>query len=187
MCRFAPRYSFSLSAALLITAFLLRGVALAGFDRASPRPGEVAQVSPPLVAVFADADLEPAAVNALQVQNQDLKRVDQGDGQVDPNNRRRLFVGLLNNVPAGRYVVSFVMTAALDSSTDRGQFAFYVIQQPTAEDRSLDGKLSLSSRQRPPTKPADNSATAELLAGGVAAAVVLAGGAWYAVSRRRDV
>jgi methionine-rich copper-binding protein CopC len=73
-------------------------------ERSEPRVGAIVRTAPTRVQIWFDGDLEPA-FSRLMVTDGRGERVDRGDSQVDPQNRRVLRVSLLP-IPPGTYKVS---------------------------------------------------------------------------------
>jgi hypothetical protein len=86
------------------------------------------------------------------------QEVDTGDTTVDDANRKHFSVGLQQNLPQGRYIVSFMNQSDEDGEQDHGQFAFYVGQQPTAQQKAADAALNITSQaDDTPAKSSSNT------------------------------
>ena len=176
-----------LAAALLYGALTGggRSAHAAAFDRSNPRPGQVLISAPARIEIYTVADLAPAEANAIDVRTADLREVDLRDVTVDPVNPRRLSVGLVPSLGAGRYVVSFV-DQTVDGSLDRGQFSFYVVTPPTTDERRADSHLSVGGPATAQNAaPAGNAQPVVALAIAVALAGTISAGTAIALRRRR--
>jgi methionine-rich copper-binding protein CopC len=110
-----------------------------------------------------------AGANDIAVTASDGSRVDTGTTAIDDNDRRHFSVGLVGNLPPGRYLVAFKTLSDQDGEADHGSFAFYVGRQPTADEQAQDGKLTLTSQD----EDASTSSSHIGLYAGVAGAVVV--------------
>ena len=81
---------------------------------------------------------------------------------LDDADRQHLSVGLLPNLPNGRYQVSFQTLSDVDGDLNHGQFAFYVGGGPTAEQQRSDSILTLTDTP-PPNTSASQSGVRGLL------------------------
>jgi copper resistance protein C len=108
---------------------ILLGVALYAGDtwahafpeRAEPRVGATVRTAPTRVQIWFDGDLEPA-FSRLAVTDGRGVRVDRGDSQVDPQNRRVLRVNL-PPIPPGTYKVNWGVLA-VDGHRTEGDYTF---------------------------------------------------------------
>jgi methionine-rich copper-binding protein CopC len=113
-------------AALVAAALLLApgpGWAHAFPDHSEPRVGHTLDAPPPSVRIWFDGEIEPV-FSTLRVENADHRRVDRGDGRVDPSDRTLLEVGL-PALPPGRYHV-FWSVIARDGHRTEGDFSFRI-------------------------------------------------------------
>ena len=108
---------------------ILLGVALYAGDtwahafpeRSEPRVGATVRTAPSRVQIWFDGDLEPA-FSRLTVTDGRGARIDRGDSQVDPQNRRVLRVNL-PPIPPGTYKVSWGVLA-VDGHRTEGDYTF---------------------------------------------------------------
>ena len=94
-------------------------------ERAEPRVGEEALISPTQVRIWFNAALEPA-FSTLQVRNTNGQIVDSGDGHVDASDPTSLEVGL-PRLPPGAYRV-FWSVVARDGHRTQGDYMFSLRQ-----------------------------------------------------------
>ena len=111
--------------ASLIVLFLVAGTAAAHsiLDRTDPRPGVTLKTPPLQVRLWFTGALEPAYSRA-EVLDAAGKRVDQGDGALDPANPTLLRLSLRPLGPGTYRVVWRVLS--VDSHVTEGQFSFRV-------------------------------------------------------------
>ena len=91
-------------------------------DHSEPRVGHTVS-APPAVRIWFDGALEPA-FSTIRVEDQDKRRVDEGDPRVDPRDNTVLEVSL-PPLPAGAYRV-FWSVVARDGHRTEGNFSFRV-------------------------------------------------------------
>jgi methionine-rich copper-binding protein CopC len=142
--------------AALATLAALAVVAIAwahaAYDHSTPGQGEVVPASPARVDIYTVQDMtkvqgdEEITVERNDNANSGGQRVDTGDTTVDDANRKHFSVGLQPNLPAGRYVVSFKNVSDQDGEADHGQFAFYVGNGPSSQQKNLDAALKTTSQ-----------------------------------------
>jgi copper resistance protein C len=92
-------------------------------DHSDPRVGHALDAPPPAVRIWFDGAIEPV-FSTLRVEDADRRRVDRGDGHVDPTDRSLLEVSL-PPLPSGRYQV-FWSVVARDGHRTEGSFRFRV-------------------------------------------------------------
>ena len=92
-------------------------------DRSEPRVGHTLDAPPSQVRVWFDGEIEPV-FSTIRVENGGGRRVDRGDGRVDPGDNRLLEVGL-SPLPPGKYHV-FWSVVARDGHRTEGSFPFQV-------------------------------------------------------------
>jgi methionine-rich copper-binding protein CopC len=92
-------------------------------ERTEPRGGSTVKAAPSHVRLQFTGALEPA-YSRVHVLDADGRRVDLGDGAVDPSNRALLRVSL-PALPAGRYKVAW-RVLSVDSHVTEGEFTFRV-------------------------------------------------------------
>jgi hypothetical protein len=124
------RYSSLVTRRLLCAAAALAlavGVAAAHgvLDRTDPRAGGSVRTVPSQVKLWFTGALEPA-YSRVQVLDAAGKRMDLGDGGVDPDNRALLRVSVPALGPGTYRVVWRVLS--VDSHVTEGQFSFQVVR-----------------------------------------------------------
>jgi methionine-rich copper-binding protein CopC len=92
-------------------------------DHSEPRVGHTLEASPPAVRIWFDGRIEPV-FSTVRVEDADKRRVDKGDGRVDPSDGTLLEVGLPPLAP-GRYRVFWSVVARDGHRTD-GDYPFRV-------------------------------------------------------------
>lgn len=92
-------------------------------DHSDPRVGATDTGSPTMVRIWFDGDLEPA-FSTLVVRSKDGKKVDKGDGRVDPTDSTLLEVSV-PPLPAGNYQV-FWSVVGRDGHRTMGNYTFTV-------------------------------------------------------------
>jgi methionine-rich copper-binding protein CopC len=90
-------------------------------ERSEPRVGATVRIAPTRVQIWFDGDLEPA-FSRLTVTDGRGARVDRGDSEIDPQNRRVLRVNL-PPLPPGTYKVRWGVLA-LDGHRTEGDYMF---------------------------------------------------------------
>jgi methionine-rich copper-binding protein CopC len=98
-----------------------RAWAHAFVTRSEPRTGATVVESPARVRIWFDGPVEPLFAK-ISVENRDKRRVDNGDGRVNPDDPRLLEVGL-PPLPPGRYRVTWSVIAR-DGHAREGSFSF---------------------------------------------------------------
>jgi methionine-rich copper-binding protein CopC len=96
-------------------------------ERSEPRVGAIVRAAPRQVTIWFDGDLEPA-FSTVTVAAASGQRVDRGDAQVDPGNRRLLRVSLPELGP-GVYRVSWKVLA-VDGHRTEGAYTFTLKPTP---------------------------------------------------------
>ena len=91
-------------------------------DHSEPRVGHTVD-PPPSVRVWFDGAIEPV-FSTIRVEDGDKRRVDRGDGRVDPGDNTLLEVSV-PTLPAGRYQV-FWSVVSRDGHRTEGSFPFRV-------------------------------------------------------------
>lgn len=91
--------------------------------RSEPRVGWTIAASPPRVRIWFDGELEPA-FSTIAVYNSAKKRIDKGNGRVNPSDATILEVEL-PPLPAGTYRVYWSVVAK-DTHRTEGDFSFTV-------------------------------------------------------------
>lgn len=92
-------------------------------DHASPKVGETLSTPPAGAYIWFDGDLEPS-FSRITVQDTSGKRVDQGNGRVNPSNSVLLEVGL-TRLPSGTYRVIWNVVSR-DGHRTSGDYTFTV-------------------------------------------------------------
>jgi copper resistance protein C len=93
-------------------------------DRTEPRAGVSMKAPPPQVRLWFTGALEPA-YSRVEVLDASGKRMDLGDGELDPSNRTLLRVSVPALGPGTYRVVWRVLS--VDSHVTEGQFSFRVV------------------------------------------------------------
>ncbi|MFQ5683350.1 MAG: copper resistance protein CopC [Candidatus Binatia bacterium] len=112
---------------LAMVLFSSQALAHAFPIRSEPRVGWTIPHSPPRVKIWFDGELKPA-VSTIAVYNSAKKKVDKGDGGVDPADPTLLEVAL-PKLPPGTYRVYWNVVAK-DSERTEGDFPFTISGQP---------------------------------------------------------
>jgi methionine-rich copper-binding protein CopC len=114
-------------AALVVLAFLLLlpelSLGHAFPDHSSPKVGETLSTPPAGAYIWFDGELEPA-FSKITVQDANGKRVDQGNGRVNPSNSVLLEVGL-PLLPRGAYRVIWQVVSR-DGHRISGDYTFAI-------------------------------------------------------------
>ncbi len=92
-------------------------------DHSDPRVGATLSASPVGVYIWFDGDLEPA-FSKIAVQDATGKKVDQGNGRVNPSNSTLLEIGV-QPLPAGNYRVIWNVVSR-DGHRTNGDYTFTV-------------------------------------------------------------
>jgi methionine-rich copper-binding protein CopC len=117
-----------MSRALMLLAVLGLASAAAAhgvLERTEPRGGSTVKSAPAQVRLQFTGAIEPA-YSQVQVLDGGGRRVDLGDGRVDPDNRALLRVSL-PALPPGRYRVAW-RVLSVDSHVTEGDFTFRIAQ-----------------------------------------------------------
>jgi len=117
------RTTASLFFLLLLLAFPGASQAHAFPDHSDPKVGATVSVSPSNVRIWFDGDLEPI-FSTISVQDTGGKKIDKGNGQVNPSNPTLLEVSL-PPLPAGTYRV-FWSVVARDGHRTMGDYTFVI-------------------------------------------------------------
>jgi len=96
-------------------------------DHSEPRVGSAVKLSPGVVRIWFDSELE-SVFSSIRVMNENHQMVDKGDGRVDERNRTLLEVSL-SVLPPGRYHVVWV-AVSVDGHRTEGDFSFRVEGPP---------------------------------------------------------
>jgi methionine-rich copper-binding protein CopC len=92
-------------------------------DHADPRVGATVPVSPSLVRIWFDSNLEPV-FSSIIVQDTNSKKVDKGDGHVDASDAT-LLEASLPSLPPGTYRVIWDVVAR-DGHRTNGNYTFVI-------------------------------------------------------------
>jgi methionine-rich copper-binding protein CopC len=115
------------SAALLILVFLCAlpelSLGHAFPEHAEPKVGSTVPVSPLLVRIWFDSDLEPV-FSSIIVQDANGKKIDKGDGHVDHSDAT-LLEASLPSLPPGAYRVIWDVVAR-DGHRTNGDYTFVI-------------------------------------------------------------
>lgn len=106
---------------LLIVPMLAWGHAFP--DHSDPRVGSEVKTPPDHVKIWFDGGMEPL-FSTLEVFDANHKKVDKGDGRVDPSNNTVLEVSL-PPLPPGTYEVSWSVVS-VDTHRTEGRFKFTI-------------------------------------------------------------
>ena len=96
-------------------------------DHSDPRVGSELKTPPAQAKIWFDSELEPV-FSSLEVLDADQKKVDKGDGRVNPDDHNLLEVNL-PPLPPGTYQVSWSVVAH-DGHRTEGRFKFKVKGAP---------------------------------------------------------
>lgn len=109
----------------LVFLFASPGISLGHVfpDHSDPKVGSTIADPPSSVRIWYDGDIEPA-FSTITVQNMDGKKVDSGDGHVDPKDQTLLEVSV-PPLPPGAYVVMWSVVAR-DGHRTEGKYTFTV-------------------------------------------------------------
>jgi methionine-rich copper-binding protein CopC len=154
------RGALAVTATVLALAGVIAVSAHARYGHSTPAQGAVVQTSPGRVDIYTVQEMAKiAAVTKITVTSDPGgQEVDTGDTTVDDANRKHFSVGLQQNLPQGRYIVSFMNQSDEDGEQGHGQFAFYVGQQPTAQQKAADAALNITSQaDDTPAKSSSNT------------------------------
>ncbi len=113
-------------ASLFFLAFLLFPGVSHGHvfpDHSDPKVGATVSGSPSVVRIWFDGDLEPV-FSTIAVQDAGGKKIDKGNGRVDPSNSTLLEVSL-PPLPGGTYHV-FWSVVARDGHRTMGDYTFVI-------------------------------------------------------------
>ena len=92
-------------------------------DHSDPRVGSEISTLPAQAKIWFDAELEPL-FSTIEVLDANQKKVDKGDGRVNPGDHTMLEVSL-PTLPAGTYQVSWSVVAH-DGHRTEGRFSFTI-------------------------------------------------------------
>lgn len=130
--------TFMAAAVLLLAATPARTFAHAFPDHSDPRVGSTLKTPPSTVRIWFDGYLEPAfstievhldpAAGIRPSQDESSKKVDQGNGHVDPSDPTILEVSL-PILPPGKYRVVWAVVA-VDGHRTEGNFSFTIEAAP---------------------------------------------------------
>lgn len=110
---------------LAVLALASAAAAHGVLERTEPRGGSTVKSAPAQVRLQFTGAIEPA-YSQVQVLDGGGRRVDLGDGRVDPDNRALLRVSL-PALPPGRYRVAW-RVLSVDSHVTEGAFTFRIAQ-----------------------------------------------------------
>jgi len=92
-------------------------------DHSDPRVGSEIKTPPTQARIWFDSELEPV-FNSIEVLDANQKKVDKGDGRVNPNDHTLLEVSL-PPLPPGKYEVSWSVVSH-DGHRTEGRFKFTI-------------------------------------------------------------
>lgn len=174
----------SLAVAVAIALAVAPGSALAhtGYDHSTPGKSESVDEPPERVDLWFTAALMAGEHQRLWVENDDGDKVASYEGEVSPDEPTKLSVALPDDLPDGRYTVRWYVRAA-DGMFAEGAFRFYVRVQPTPaqleEDARLVERIAIMDDE------GGGPNVAAIVAVAVAVAVLMVGGAFIVLNRRR--
>lgn len=96
-------------------------------DHSDPRVGSQLATPPAQAKIWFDAELEPL-FSSIEVLDVNQKRVDKGDGRVNPGDHTLLEISL-PSLPPGTYQVSWSVVAH-DGHRTEGRFTFKIKEKP---------------------------------------------------------
>ncbi len=96
-------------------------------DHSNPRVGSELSTPPAQAKIWFDAELEPL-FSSIEVSDANQKKVDKGDGRVDPNDHTLLEISL-PSLPPGTYQVSWSVVAH-DGHRTEGRYSFKIKEKP---------------------------------------------------------
>jgi methionine-rich copper-binding protein CopC len=119
------------AATLLIPAG--RAFAHAAYDHSTPAKDEVVPAPPAQIDAYFKQDIfRQAGTYYLRVFSDDnTTQVSEGDGTIDDNDRRHMFVALPAGLANGRYIVHWATLSDEDGEEDSGMYCFYIGVEPT--------------------------------------------------------
>ncbi|MFN8459357.1 MAG: copper resistance protein CopC [Anaerolineae bacterium] len=99
----------------------------AELDRSEPTVNAVIPTVPAEVHIWFTEELfKRKGVNIIEVSGPDGAKVDQGDTQIDDDDRKHAFVSLKSGLTAGAYTVRWRNSSAEDGHEGSGEFSFTV-------------------------------------------------------------
>lgn len=132
--RFGPNTAMStnskkIGGALLVFLLIVPSLAWghAFPDHSDPRVGSELAASPVQARIWFDAELEPV-FSSIEILDGNQKKVDKGDGRVNPNDHTLLEVSL-PSLPPGTYQVSWSVVAH-DGHRTEGRYSFKIKGAP---------------------------------------------------------
>lgn len=157
----------------------------AEYERSEPPADAVIPEPPAEVHVWFTQELfRREGANTLAVFGPDGTQVDNGDSQIDDDDRKHMFVSLQNELPDGLYTVKYATLSIDDGDDFSGEFSFTVgpgTSEETSESAAPQPQASptLSPTPLPSPTPAPQTGgslpcLSGLLAGAVALGVVIA-------------
>jgi len=108
---------------VLVAIVTAQAHAHAFLDRAEPRVGATVQAAPAQLKLWFTQEIEPA-FSTVKVIDSKGRRVDKGDGQVDPTSRELMRVSL-ETLGVGDYTVVWRVVST-DTHVTEGDFVFHV-------------------------------------------------------------
>jgi methionine-rich copper-binding protein CopC len=185
----APAWFGLLLALTLCLTETDHALAHAHYAHSQPSIGQVLATAPLRVDIYTDSDMRKlAGANVISVTGPDGTEVDDGNTVLDDTNRQYFSVGLLPNLPPGRYVVSFKTLSDEDGDVDSGRFAFYIGAGPTeaqkSQDAGLNGPVQFAAGPTARSGPRV-STTLLVTAGGVIVLLTLVTAGTVALRRKR--
>lgn len=123
----------------------------AEYERSDPPADAVIPEPPAEVHVWFTQELfRREGANTLEVFGPDGTQVDNGDSQIDDDDRKHMFVSLQNELPDGSYTVKYATLSIDDGDSFSGEFSFAIDSGAAGET----GEPAEPQPQASPTLPA---------------------------------
>jgi copper resistance protein C len=180
---------------LLLGTLVLTGAPLArahgDIERSEPAADEVIPMAPAEVHIWYSQEvLRLEVANVIEVRGPDGTQVDEGDTQIDDDDRKHAFVSLQPELPPGLYTVSWRNLSAEDGHEGSGEFSFTVEgtageSNPPPAQQTATETLATPPSPTPasPATPTTESTPAPPASGGLPClGGVLLGGLFLAVT-----
>lgn len=198
-----PRLSSLRQSASIVAAVMLIGLAWlalspapgvmahSGYETSTPGDGETVAEGPEQVDIYFSQEMaRSGGLPRAIVVNQAGDQLDLG-ATLDDDDRTHVSVDLPPLLPEGRYTVIWHSLSDEDGEEAEGAFHFFIGQaaQPTATGEAPTGGTTVAPTAQPTAAPSNDGdgggVPAIVLVLGVAAGLVVGGGAGMAFARRR--